>query len=235
MLLHATVLNSVHEWKVFWCGLSKQRRMRGSPLWHWRPASFMFYIWHDYKNTHKGSEMRRCSHTCNKERGHCHCLDSPKAWVDCVTPSKYSRIPLQGGLDIRSSPLLSVLPGKWQWVKLWWGGSGGEEAIDWRAFVEMEEYLHLPLRPHRQTEYNTHRNIIYPTHTHIHTHTAEGAAQMGSSVTNDYLPATLTRRDWSHTNASVALSDGWGQKLEWSTTRCLWEVIIRCESCLVRS
>lgn len=151
------------------------------------------------------------------------------------TASKYSRIPLQGGLDIRSSPLLSVLPGKWQWVKLWWGGSGGEEAIDWRAFVEMEEYLHLPLRPHRQTEYNTHRNIIYPTHTHIHTHTAEGAAQMGSSVTNDYPPATLTRRDWSHTNASVALSDGWGQKLEWSTTHCLWEVIIRCESCLVRS
>lgn len=40
-----------------------------------------------------------------------------------------------------------------------------------------------------------------------HTLTAEKATEMGSPVTNDYPPATLTWRDWGHMNASVALSD----------------------------
>lgn len=45
------------------------------------------------------------------------------------------------------------------------------------------------------------------TRTHARTHPAEKATEMGSSVTSDYPPATLTWRDWGHMNASVALSD----------------------------
>lgn len=53
----------------------------------------------------------------------------------------------------------------------------------------------------------TQTGKVYHTQKCIRTHTAEKATQMGSSVTSDYPPATLTWRDWGHMNASVALSD----------------------------
>jgi len=80
-------------------------------------------------------------------------------------------------------------------------GRRGGAAIDLRPIVEMEmeKYPHLPLWPLRQAGYSTSNDI--------HTHTDQKATQTGSSVTSDYPPATLTRRDWGHMNASVALSD----------------------------
>lgn len=60
--------------------------------------------------------------------------------------------------------------------------------------MEMVQYPHLLQWPLKQAQ-------------GTHTHRSEKATEMGSAVTSDYPPATLTWRDWGHMNASVALSD----------------------------
>lgn len=49
----ASICQSMHMWTEFFVCDFKGGRMRGSPLWHWPPLSFMFHIWHDYKNRAK--------------------------------------------------------------------------------------------------------------------------------------------------------------------------------------
>lgn len=74
VLLYASALESVHVQCICLCVISKDGRMRGSPLWHWPPLSFMFHhsSYDMIINTQTHKTAQRHTHLqYNKEPGYC--------------------------------------------------------------------------------------------------------------------------------------------------------------------
>lgn len=164
----ASICQSMHMWTEFFVCDFKGGRMRGSPLWHWPPLSFMFHIWHDYKNRAKIHRHTNPHLTKNLATAL-----SPFQWLDSPRSLDGLRDTVTVSRDPRRQPwdkalIITLCTPRWKaggGVTLWWGERSGREAIDLRLIVEMEEYPHLPQWPLIRTGYNTHTKNAY-THTY---------------------------------------------------------------------
>lgn len=184
---------------VFVCDF-KGGRMRGSPLWHWPPLSFMFHIWHDYKHTHKCTDTHpRVTKNPATALSACQWLDSPRSLDGLRDTVTVSQNPHRQPWDKKLIITLRTL----RWMA---GGHTMMRRKEWNRGNRPEAYCGDGAISTSATA-ATQTGRLEHTQKCIHTHTAVKATQMGSSVTSDYPPATLTWRDWGHMNASVALSD----------------------------
>lgn len=190
----------------------KSERMRGLPgdTGHLSHSCFI-----SDTITHR-SMYTKCTNTLYKEAGSSFDYMSwapvSEGRVGCVTPS-HIQSPCRQPWDKQ----LIVSHCNPRWVA---AGHPKKTRKDWRkgsrskAFSEPEKNIHIWCSGHWG-------GWVSDTQICIHAQGVERATQIGSSVSSDYPPATLTWRDWGHTSDLVALSDVWGQELERCVSRCV--------------
>lgn len=103
----------------------KGGRMRGSPMWHRPPLSFMFHIWHDYKHTQKCTDTHpRITKNLATALSACQWLDSPRSLEGLRDTVTVSQDPCRQPWD--EKPIITLFCPRWM--------AGGHTMMRWKEW-----------------------------------------------------------------------------------------------------